>query len=73
MTALRDEQMRNRCKGFKVKQQSFKCGAMRSKQLSTNGSAVAELDAVAIIRAEIWYSTIKYDDSWRCRIVKETR
>ena len=25
MTALRDKQMTNRCKAFKVKQQSFKC------------------------------------------------
>ena len=68
MTALRDKQMTNRCKVFKVKQQSFRCGSIlalhvRSKQLSTNDSAVAELDAVAIRCAEIWYLTIKYDDS----------
>ena len=40
---------------------------MQSKQLPRNDLAVVELDAVAIIWAETWYSTINYDDSWRCR------
>ena len=39
MTALRDEQITKHCKGFKVKQQSFKL-------------SVVELDAVVIISAE---------------------
>ena len=36
---------------------------MQSKQLSRNDLAVVKLDAVAIICAETWYSTTKYDDS----------
>ena len=41
---------------------------MQSKQLYRNDLAVVKLDAVAIICAETWYSTIKYNDSWRCRL-----
>ena len=74
MTALRDEQITSRCKG--QAEQSFRCdsieflvyfGEVQSKQLSRNDLAVVELDAVAIICPETWYSTIKYDDKCRCR------
>ena len=42
-----------RCKGFKVKRQSFTYfGVVQSKELSNNDLAVVDLDAVAIICAE---------------------
>ena len=44
-----------RCKGFKVKRQSFTYfGVVQSKQLSNNDLAVVDLDAVVIICAETW-------------------